>query len=169
MVDPEEVGGGDNLKLHSDDEEEEKRVVGEEEEDDDDDDDGELIIDDVEPLEPDSDGAEAAPPQKKRERPDAETDAPGAKRARPETEPPPAAAAPAAQPESHRLTEEQVLHELRLRGGSVKAQDLLTHFKKEIKADPQNKERIKVIMRRLVTVEDDPIQGKILRLKNAYQ
>ena len=51
---------------------------------------------------------------------------------------------------------------------SVRAQDLLTNFKPQMRHDPENKNRIKKIMRRLVTVVDDPIEGKILQLKDEY-
>ena len=75
----------------------------------------------------------------------------------------------AAQPENHKLTEDEVLKEMRLRGGRVRSQDLLAHFKHKMKRDPQNKERIKTIMKRLVKLIEDPIDGRVLVLKEPYQ
>ena len=58
---------------------------------------------------------------------------------------------------------------MRLRGGRVRSQDLIAHFKHKMKRDPQNKERIKTIMKRLVKLIEDPIDGRVLVLKESYQ
>ncbi len=168
-VDPEELGGGDDLKLHSDDEEEEKRAGGADDDEEDDDDD--FLEGDVDPLNSPADGAAA---DRKREHDDAEGEsaAPSAKRARADDGARAAQAAEgeaAAQPENHKLTEDEVLKEMRLRGGRVRSQDLLAHFKHKMKRDPQNKERIKTIMKRLVKLIEDPIDGRVLVLKEPYQ
>ena len=78
-VDPEELGGGDDLKLHSDDEEEEKRAGGADDDEEDDDDD--FLEGDVDPLNSPADGAAA---DRKREHDDAEGEsaAPSARSAR---------------------------------------------------------------------------------------
>ena len=166
-VDPEELGGGDDLKLHSDDEEEEKRA-GDADDDDDADD---YLEGDVDPLESPTGGAAT---DRKRDYDDAEGESaePSAKRARADGGAHTDQAAEggaAAQPENHKLTEDEVLKEMRLRGGRVRSQDLIAHFKHKMKRDPQNKERIKTIMKRLVKLIEDPIDGRVLVLKESYQ
>lgn len=67
------------------------------------------------------------------------------------------------------ITEEMVLFEMRRMGGRMDRKGLLNTFSKHLKMLESNKAIFKNLARKLLTLVDDPLVGKVYQLKDVYR